>query len=242
MKLSIVIPAYNEEHRLPKTLELVSGYLAERDMAAEVLVVDGGSTDGTLPAAAAYQDRIADLRVISIRDHFGKGQAVRTGMLAATGDRRLFMDADCATPLSEISVLEAVMDQGMEVAYGSIGLDPSLVEQPESLLRRIGGRIGNYIIQALLLPGVQDSQRGFKMFTAEATVAIFSRCVINGWAFDVEALALAKHLGFASQEVAVRWHHDPDSRVGPSAYLQVLRDVIRVRVRLWRRAYGRATG
>lgn len=239
MNLSIVIPAYDEEHRLPKTLEMLSAYLIGYAGEVEVLVVDGGSTDGTVAAAANFGDRFANLRVISIRDRFGKGQAVRTGMLAAVGERRLFMDADCATPLSEVAVLSAVMDDGADIAFGSIGIQPSTVEEPESLVRRLGGKLGNLIIQSLLLPGVKDSQRGFKMFTAEATVAVFSRCVINGWAFDAEALALAKHLGLDAREVAVRWHHDFDSKVGPMAYLQVLRDVWRIRLRMWRGAYGK---
>ena len=237
--LSIVIPAWNEERRLPRTLGLLTEFLTEQSLEAEVIVVDSGSTDKTVEVATSFRNQLPNLRVITIRNRLGKGHAVRTGMLAAKGNRRMFMDADCATPLTEIAKLAGALDDGVGVAYGSIGLRSSTVEKPESLVRRTLGNLGNLIIRALVLPGIRDSQRGFKMFTADATVAIFSNSVINGWAFDVEALALAKHFGIRTREIGIRWHHDSDSGVTPTAYLQVLRDVVRVRLRLWHGAYDR---
>lgn len=234
--LSIVVPAYNEEHRLGPTLEAVGRFLALRTESTEVIVVDDGSTDAT--SAVAAGSSLAPV-VIRLDENRGKGHAVRTGMLAARGDLRLFIDADGSTPIDEYVDLRSALDDigRPGVAFASIAVDGAQVLTPQRGLRPAAGRLGNRLIQALVLPGVDDSQRGFKLFTADAAEAVFSRCVVNRWAFDVEALAIARELDIPIVEVPVRWSHKDDSRVTIESYLATLWDVVKVRRRLSRGFY-----
>ena len=236
--LSIVVPSYNEELRLGSTLDEITEFIAARSGETEVIVVDDGSQDDT--AGVAMASSCPNLRVIRSEENRGKGHAVRTGMLAAEGELRLFTDADGSTPMTEYPKLEAAL-LALErpgIAFASIGVPGADVQQPQAGLRPLAGRIGNQLIRLLAAPGIYDSQRGFKLFTADAAEAIFVRSVIDRWAFDVEALALARRLGFDIVEVPVRWAHKDDSRVTPLSYLATLGDVIRIRWRLIRRAYG----
>ena len=155
-------------------------------------------------------------------------------MLAATGKYRLFTDADGSTPISEFHGLRTALERsgGSGVAFGSIGLRGALVEQPQSGLRSTLGKFGNLMIRVLALPGVHDSQQSFKLFSADAAEAVFRRSVVDGWGFDVEALALARRLGFGTTEVPVRWAHVEGGTLTPAAYLTTLGDVARVRWRL----------
>lgn len=232
---SIVIPAFNEEERLGTTLEEIGEYLASRGEDAEMIVVDDGSTDGTFALASRYADRLP-VRVIRHPHNRGKGHAVRAGMLAATGARRVFADADGSTPIAELDKLEAALDDlgGRGVAIASIGVAGATVLSPQSQLRSFAGRVGNRLIQRLVLPGIADSQRGFKLFSADAAECAFGAAVIDGWAFDVEVLALARLGGFPVEEVPVTWEHRLASRVRTSSYFSSLRDVWRIHRRIGR--------
>lgn len=238
--LSIVIPAYNEVDRIGTTLELISGYLARLGLVSEVIVIDDGSVDGTAALVDHYHDRFDCLQLIELPDNRGKGYAVRVGMLRAQGRVRVFCDADGSTPIEELEgLLPSLVTYGgaAEVVAGSIAVPGSRVEESQSRPRTWAGRVGNRLIRTLLLPGIHDSQRGFKAFTAAAAEAVFNRTRVNGWGFDVEALALARALGLAVAEVPVRWRHHPNSRVRPSSYLTTLREVLAVRWRLWKGGY-----
>lgn len=238
--VSIVIPAYNEEQRIRPTLHSIEAFLSSRSRDAEIIVVDDGSRDATVEVVAA--SGCSNLRVIQVDQNRGKGNAVRLGMLAASGDHRIFMDADRSTPISELDRLEEELDTigGVGVSFASIAVPGANVWTAQSGLRQAAGRIGSRLIQATVLPGVHDSQRGFKLFSGDAADAIFSRCVVDGWGFDVEALAIANLLGFEIVEVPTTWAHTEDSRVTPLSYVTTLAEVFGVRWRLLRGRYESA--
>lgn len=236
--LSVIIPAYNEERRIGKTLEAVAGYLLTKPWQSEVIVVSDGSTDKTVEVAQSFGVLHPFLRVIHNRDNHGKGYVVRQGMLEAKGELRLFTDADNATPIEELEKLlphikTSAAESQYDVVIGSIGLRESRVERAESIARVIAGKVGNLIIQTFAVPGIHDTQRGFKLFTAAAAEKIFPKARIDRWGFDVEALALARKFKFVVKEVAIRWIHDPESKVKASAYMQVLLEVFKIRWWLW---------
>jgi len=233
--LSIIIPAYNEEDRLGATLSEIAAYLEPVGDHVEVIVVDDGSTDSTVALAHGWSDRLP-MQVLETPRNRGKGHAVRLGMLAATGAIRVFTDADGSTPIDELDrLIEALgAGGGSGVAFASIAVDGATVLSPQSRLRSFAGRAGNWLIQLMILPGVADSQRGFKVFSGDAAEYVFSQAVVDGWAFDVEALALARQGGYSLSEVPVRWEHRLASRVKASSYVTTLWEVWKIRRRIGR--------
>ena len=224
--LSIVIPAYNEERRLPASLEAVASYLkaGPEPLAVEILVVDDGSEDRTAERAEEAGRRLGlALRVLRLPANRGKGAAVRAGALAAEGRRILVSDADFSTPVSEWEKLAA---SGTPVAIGSRAVDESLVRERQPFYRVAFGKLFNRLVRLLAVPGIRDTQCGFKLFSREAARAVFSRTTVDRFAYDVEALLLARRLGFSVAEVPVLWFNSPDTRVtfraGARAYLDIL--------------------
>ena len=237
--LSVVIPAFNEARRLPATLARVGEHLAAQGRPHEILVVDDGSADGTADVARAGG---VDVRVLRHEPNRGKGYAVRRGMLAATGARRLMTDADLSTPIEELARLEAELDRGWDVAIGSRAVAGARVEVHQPAYREAMGRVFNVLVQVLLLPGLADTQCGFKLFTAGAADAAFRACRLDGFSFDVEALYVARLRGLRIAEVPVVWRNDAATRVslggGGTAFL----DLLRIRIAATRGAYGPAGG
>ncbi len=231
--LSVVIPAYNEARRLPATLARLDAHLRDREH--EILVVDDGSTDATAEAARSAPGPV---RVLRHEPNRGKGYAVRRGMLAATGARRLLSDADLSTPIEDLALLEAALDAGSDVAIGSRAVRGARVEVHQGVHREAMGRLFNCLVQALLLPGLHDTQCGFKLFTAEAAETVFGASTLDGFSFDVEALYVARRRGLRIAEVGVRWRNDAATRVRLLGGAAAFADVLRVRVRAWRGAYG----
>lgn len=212
--VSVVIPAFNEEQRLGSTLQRCCAYLEPRAGSSgfEIVVVDDGSTDTTAAVAAHHALEHEQIRCLSYRPNRGKGYAVRTGMLEASGTRCLLCDADLSTPVEELELLDARLDDGADIAIGSRSMPDSIIVQRQPLYREYMGRTFNHLVRALGLSAFKDTQCGFKLFTAEAARELFSRAVIDGFAFDVEILALAQGR-FRIDEVPVRWAHQNESRV-----------------------------
>ena len=227
LQLSMVIPAYNEEGRLVDTLERILAYLDGQGLRFEILAVDDGSTDRTPELVKEIAAR--DERVRLIREpHRGKGAAVRSGALAAAGRLVLFCDADLSHPVEDLTRLPALLD-GAQVAIASReGSGSRRIGEP--LHRHLMGRVFNFIVRTLAVPGIQDTQCGLKCFTRRAARDLFSSQTIDGFGFDVEILFLARKLGYRVVEVPITWRHVPASRVDPLRdTVRMLSDVLRVR-------------
>lgn len=237
--LSLVIPAFNEAQRLPATLARVHAYLDARGGPCQVLVVDDGSIDGTAEVARAGPGAVEVLRHAVNR---GKGHAVRAGMLAATGERRLMTDADLSTPIEELARLEAELERGCDVAIGSRAVAGARIEVHQPLYRELMGRLFNRLVQLLLLPGLHDTQCGFKLWRADAAVAAFTACRLDGFSFDVEALYVARRRGLRIAELPVTWRNDAATRVGVGGGATAFADLVRIRLAAARGRYGSSAG
>jgi len=209
--LSIVIPAYNEEHRLPKTLEQVFNFLQGQPYTSEVVVIENGSTDRTLEVARSFARTCRDLVVLS-ESQKGKGLAVRRGMLAAQGEYRFMCDADFSMPVAEIPRFLPPAIEGYDVAIASREA-PGAVRYNEPFYRHLVGRVFNALIRNIALPGFHDTQCGFKCFRGPVAEDIFPLQTLVGWSFDVEVLYIARQRGFRIVELPVPWYFNPESKI-----------------------------
>ncbi len=230
--LSVVVPAYNEEERLPRTLARLHEYYEAQPYSFDVLVVSDGSKDRTAQIVEEFAKTHPHFSVLDYQPNRGKGYAVRRGMLEATGDLVLFCDADLATPQEETEKLLEHIHAGANVAIGSRPLRESKLERRQPLYREILGRLFNRAVQTLAIKGIDDTQCGFKIFTRVASQEVFSRCKLDGFSFDFEALMVARDLGYRIDEVPIRWSHQEGSKVvllrdGP----RMLRDLVRLRLK-----------
>jgi dolichyl-phosphate beta-glucosyltransferase len=236
--LSLVVPAFNEETRLPTSLEALAAFLSRRPepLSVEVIVVDDGSTDRTAARAAETGRRLGlNVRVLTHEENRGKGAAVRIGALAAEGHGILVSDADFSTPIGEWEKLAATK---APVAIGSRAVDESLVKEQQPFYRVAMGKLFNRLVRLLAVPGIRDTQCGFKLFSREAARAIFSRTTVDRFAWDVEALLLARKLGYEIAEVPVLWFNSPDSRVTFLSGVQATLELFRIRRRVARALRG----
>jgi glycosyltransferase involved in cell wall biosynthesis len=218
LDLSIIIPAYNEESRLPKTLDCVFAYLQARPYRAEIIIVDDGSSDRTSEFVGASRQKYPGLRLVSNTGNRGKGFSVRHGMLEARGEIALFSDADLSTPIEEADKLLAVLrEHGYDAAIGSRAMDRSLIEVHQSVIREQAGIFFNRMVRWIMGIEFSDTQCGFKAFRLERTRIIFERQRIERFGFDPEILFLAKCNGLRVAEVPVRWSHDSATKVNVAA-------------------------
>lgn len=230
-ELSLVIPAYNEEARLPETLERIAAYLKNSGQEAEVLVVDDGSKDRTAAVAASFRDKIPGLRVVLNGVNRGKGYSVRHGVQEARGRIVLFTDADLSAPIEEAGkLIEALNAKNCDVAIGSRAVDRSLITVHQSRFREFSGIIFNKLVRIILRLPFVDTQCGFKAFRRERCGIIFEQQTIERFGFDPELLYLARHHGLRAVEIPVRWGHSPATKVSMLRdSLQMFLDVFKIR-------------
>ena len=246
--LSVIIPSYNEQENITRgVLDQVLDYLKKQTYEFEVILSDDGSTDGTQTALENFAQNKTNVKVLK-NIHAGKGPTVQSGMLTATGQWRLFTDFDQSTPLSELEKLLPFTEQGYNVVIGSREI-AGAVRDDEPWYRHLMGKGFNIFVQLLAIRGIYDTQCGFKLFSAAAAQAIFSKLVVYGrktersdaftGAFDVEALFLAKKMGYKIKEVPITWYHHSTNRVSPvKDSLRMFKDIVRVRLNNW---WGRYT-
>ncbi|MEJ5198677.1 MAG: dolichyl-phosphate beta-glucosyltransferase [Anaerolineae bacterium] len=235
--LTIIIPAYNEERRLPPSLDKIVAFIQQQPEPMDVIIVENGSQDRTTEVAEAYAARYPFIRVM--HSEKGKGAAVRAGMLAGRG-RYLFMcDSDLSMPIAEVRKFLPPQLSDYDVAIASRE-GPGAHRYGEPWYRHLMGRVFNLIIRVLAIPGFQDTQCGFKSFRREVARDVFASLTMTGWAFDVEALFIALRRGYKVVAVPINWYFDADSRVRPfhDTY-RMVRDVLRIRLNGRRGLYDR---
>lgn len=227
--LSLIIPAYNEEHRLPDTLKKVLSFLDEQDFSSDIWVVDNASTDATPEIIAEYARKSTRVQALA-ESQPGKGAAVRRGMLEARGKYRFMADADLSMPITEITRFLPPRLGDADVAIASREA-PGAVRYGEPAYRHWGGRMMNWLIQALALPGLQDTQCGFKCFTGPAAEDLFRHQTLTGWSFDIEILHIARLRGYQIQEIPIPWYYRQESKVQALRdALKIITDIIRIRL------------
>lgn len=238
--LSVVIPAYNEELRIAKTLSRIHEYLSLQHYTWEVIVVIDGAKDNTAGVVRDFMKAHGGITIIDRKENRGKGYTVREGMLAAHGTIRLFLDADNSTDINHFEKMKPLFDEGYDVVIASRDpKDASGARQavPQQLFKRLLGNMGNLFIQIVAVRGVWDTQCGFKAFTATSAQKIFSISRIDRWGFDIEALALAQHFTYRLGKIPAHWINDALSHVTMSAYIQVLYETMKVAWWLGRGVY-----
>jgi len=230
--LSVVIPCYNEEQRLPRTIEQIERYLDAKEAPYELILVDDGSADGTRQVMDAAAERRDGIRVEALPHNRGKGRALAVGVEAAKGDEVLITDADLSTPIEELDKLQAALRGGAGVAIGSRALRASRVEVSQPFYRVLMGKGFNLIVQAVLLPGIWDTQCGFKLFRGDVARSVFAGLTTDGFGFDPEVLYRARKQGVKIAEVPVVWRNSAETKVSPvRSSLDMLKHVIRLRFR-----------
>ena len=227
--IAVIVPAFNEEDRIGPTLDRIQEYLAKQDFTWQVVVVSDGSTDKTVELSESFSRSNKGFSVIDSQPNRGKGYVVRKGMLEIEAEYLLFSDADLATPIEELEKLLPAMGKA-DIAIGSRPLQEGHLEGRQPFYRELLGRAFNFAVQLLAIKGVKDTQCGFKLFLGPVAKDVFSRCKLDGFGFDFEALMIANDLGYVTAEIPVRWRHQEGSKVvlmrdGP----RMLRDLVKLR-------------
>ena len=226
--LSLIIPAYNEARRLPNTLEQVLNFVNQQTYPAEIIVVENGSTDRTAEIAREFASRCPNLTLLS-EPAPGKGNAVRRGMLAAKGEYRFMADADLSMPIEEVSRFLPPQLSGFDIAIASREA-PGAIRYNEPAFRHWGGRAINTLIRVLALPGLHDTQCGFKCFRAPVAEDLFRQQTLTGWSFDIELLYIARMRGYRIVELPIPWHYRAESKVNPvKDALRMAMDILTIR-------------
>ncbi|OIP76071.1 MAG: hypothetical protein AUK06_00645 [Parcubacteria group bacterium CG2_30_36_18] len=238
--LSVIIPAYNEEMRLPKTLEEIDKYLSKQSYDYEILVVNDGSKDKTVEVAKSLIPKIKNLKVTGYEKNQGKGYAVRFGMLEAKGEFRLFTDADNSTSIDQVEKMWPYFKESYDTVIGSRDVKGAILDPPQPWLRQLILGEGFKLFRKIILNlwGIEDTQCGFKCFTKKATENIFPRCKINRFAFDPEILIIAKKLGYKIKEIPVYWKNDPESKVKFKSILKMGLDLFKIKWNLITKKYA----
>ena len=231
MYLSVIIPAYNEERRLPKTLEEIDKYLRGQSYDYEILVVNDGSKDRTAEVAKSLMLKIRNLKVTGYEKNQGKGYAVRFGMLEAKGEYRIFTDADNSTSIDQIEKIWPEFKKGFDIIIGSRDIKGAVLDPPQPWLRQMILGEGFKLIRKIIVGiwEIEDTQCGFKGFKERVVGDVFPKCKINRFAFDPEILVIAKKLGYKMKEIPVYWKNDPESKVKPKWMVNMAIDLLKIR-------------
>ncbi|PIP24426.1 MAG: hypothetical protein COS25_01015 [Candidatus Nealsonbacteria bacterium CG02_land_8_20_14_3_00_37_10] len=240
MHLSVIIPAYNEEKRLPKTLGEIDKYLRGQNYDYEILVVNDGSKDKTVEVAQNLTSQIKNLKVTGYKKNQGKGYAVRFGMLEAKGDLRIFTDADNSTSINQIEKMWPYFKEGYDIVIGSRDVKGAVLNPPQPWLRHIILGEGFKLYRKIIIDlwGIEDTQCGFKCFTKKTAEDIFPKCKIDRFAFDPEILITGKLSGYKIKEIPVYWKNDLESKVKFKSIIKMALDLIKIRLNLVRGIYG----
>jgi len=230
--LSVVVPCYNEQDRLPASVDSIQRYLAARGEDYELIFADDGSRDGTQKVIAEAMAGATNVRMVRLPENRGKGRALAEGVKLAHGDRVLLTDADLSTPIEELPKLEAQLEAGAGVAIASRALKQSQVVISQPIYRVLMGKTFNLMVQALLLPGLWDTQCGFKLFQGDLARSVFAELRTDGFGYDPEALYLAKRRGARIAEVPVVWRHSAPTKVAAIRHsLDMFKDLVETRFR-----------
>ncbi len=237
-RISVIIPAYNEGRRIAPTVRDIVAFLGNNGYAYEVIVVDDGSTDSTYDVVRHIQREVPQLSIVRHPVNLGKGCAVKSGFLAARGEFVFFTDADHSTPIEELPKLMARANEGSDIVIASRALPQSVIAIPQGWQRRQMGRAFNWLVRALVIGGIHDTQCGFKCFRRERCAGIFAVQRLRGFSFDVEILFIARTLGLTIAEVPVLWRNSADTRVHSlKDSLRMFRDLLRIRFNSLRGKY-----
>lgn len=230
MYLSIIIPTYNEEKRLPKTLQSVIDFVKNQSYECEIIVSDDGSIDKTIDIVREFSAKYPQIILLDNQTNHGKGYVIRQAMLRATGQRCLFMDADGSTTISEVTSMFPYFENGYDVVIGSrrVGGSKIVLDQPR--LRIFLGWIFRNLVNWIFDLNIIDTQNGFKMFSGKAVKKIFTHQKINGWAFDVEVLYLAKQNGLKIAEVPISWTNDMETKVTFQSSIKMIVDLVKIKI------------
>ena len=230
MRLSVVIPAYNEEKRLPNTLKDIDRYLASQNYTYEIIVVDDGSKDRTAEVVRKLTASIQNLKLVDNKINRGKGYVVRQGLLESKGEYRLFTDADNSTAINQIEKMWPEFEKGFDIVIGSRDVKGAILDPPQPFHRRLLGDVFRLLTQIVCGTwGIKDSQCGFKCFTKKAAVDILPRCKINRFAFDPEILVVAKKRNYRVKEIPILWKNDPESKVKFKSMVKMAIDLFKIR-------------
>ncbi len=229
--ISVVIPAYNEEGRILPTIRKIGDYLKERAEEFEMIVVDDGSSDHTAAIVLKESEKMRNLRLLINESNRGKGFSVRRGVLSSSCSLVLLSDADLSTPIQEVEKFLALIEDGFDIVIGSRALQGSDIIKKQPWYRQSMGRLFNVLVRAFVFGGFHDTQCGFKLFTSDSAKKVFGKAKISGFAFDVEALLLAREMGYRIKEVPVKWMNSPQSSVRVIRdSLRMLLDLLRIRL------------
>lgn len=227
--LSVVIPAYNEEKRIGPTLESIDTFLSNKPYKYEIIVVDDGSTDNTVATVGNHRHYIKNIKLIESDRNHGKGYAVHTGMDAARGRWRLFMDADNSVHIENVDYFLLYANMGNDVVIASIAYSHNgQVVEKNGWHRRFLSGVSKFIIRSLVTPGIRDTQRGFKLFSARAADIVFNRQTIDRFGFDIELLVIAQTHHFKIKELPVAWNNPDGSTVRPRDYFRTLNELVKI--------------
>jgi len=237
MYLSVIIPAFNEATRIAETILDIDRYLQGQDFAYEIIVVNDGSSDNTSDIVNRLAQNITPLRLSENPENKGKGNAVRRGMLEAEGSIRLFMDADNSAQIDQITKLCPYLAEGYPIVIGSRAQKGARITVRQPWHRILIGKLGNKLVRIVAVPGIKDTQCGFKVFTRYAADQIFPRMIVDGWGFDIEALTIARRFSLPVKEVGIEWTNHPESFFKPGDYFRVMRELGIIRWNVLSRKY-----